>query len=203
MGPLADEKPWNPRDIAGCRRFLERVWRLFVDEQEGGAVRPELAQSDAEPDAELERALQRALKRVDEAFEGLNLNTAIAALMSFTNEATKRPGALGRSQAERLCLLLAPFAPHLAEELWSRLGHERSLGDEPWPEVDPRWLEEDEVEIAVQVKGKLRGRTRVPRTATQAEVEAAARAAVAPVLQGAEVVKAIYVPGKLVNLLTR
>jgi leucyl-tRNA synthetase len=207
MGPLADEKPWNPRDIAGCRRFVERVWRLLVDEEADEPVRGELAERavarDAAETLELERALNRAIARVNEAFVGLNLNTAIAALMTFVNEATKRPGTLSRSQAERLCLLLAPFAPHLAEELWSRLGHPTSLAAAPWPALDARFLEEDEVEIAVQVKGKLRGRARVSRAATQAEVEAAARAAVAQSLAGAEVIKTIYVPGKLVNLLIR
>jgi leucyl-tRNA synthetase len=170
-------------------------------------VRPELAAGaparDAAETLELERALNRAIARVDEAFVGLNLNTAIAALMTFVNEATKRPKALSRGQAERLCLLLAPFAPHVAEELWSRLGHATSLSAAPWPALDARYLEEDEVEIAVQVKGKLRGRARVSRAASQAEVEAAARAAVAQSLAGAEVIKTIYVPGKLVNLLTR
>jgi leucyl-tRNA synthetase len=208
MGPLADEKPWNPRDISGCRRFVERVWRLFVDEESSDALRPELrvdqqASALEGPTVELERSLNRALKRVDDSFAHLNFNTAIAALMSFVNDATKRSGALNRGQAERTVLALAPFAPHLAEELWSRLGNEGSVTRAPWPEVDPAFLEDDVIEMAVQVKGKLRGRVKVPRDADQAAVEAAARAAVAQSLEGAEVFKTIHVPGKLVNFLVR
>jgi leucyl-tRNA synthetase len=211
MGPLADEKPWNPRDISGCRRFVERVWRLFVDEDTEDALRPELA-VDQQPTAlegsalELERALNRTLKRVDDAFSGLNLNTAVAGLMSFVNDATRlrgEGGGMNRGQGERLCLALAPFAPHLAEELWSRLGNAGSVTLAPWPQVDERLLVDDEVEIVVQVKGKLRGRARVPREASQEHVEQAAREAVAQSIAGAEVFKTIYVPGKLVNFLTR
>jgi len=208
MGPLADEKPWNPRDISGCRRFVERAWRLFVDEASADPVRPELRVDQqtgalAGETLELERSLNRALKRVDDSFTHLNFNTAVAALMSFVNDATKRPGAMNRGQAERLVLALAPFAPHAAEELWERLGNEGSVTRAPWPRIDAAFLEDDEIELAVQVKGKLRGRVKVARDARPADVEAAAREAVAQSLEGAEVFKTILVPGKLVNFLVR
>jgi leucyl-tRNA synthetase len=206
MGPLADSKPWNPRDIAGSRRFLERLWRLFVDEEGDVPIRPQFAADQGaaglSPEAEaLERGLNRALQRVDDSFKGFNFNTAIAALMGFVNEATKRPDALTRGQAERLLLALAPFAPHMAEELWSRLGNSGSIQRAAWPQVDARWLVDDQVEIAVQVLGKLRARCSVPAGAEPAVVEAAARAAVPQYLEGKDVKRTIHVPGKLVNFI--
>ncbi|HVS10946.1 MAG TPA: leucine--tRNA ligase, partial [Planctomycetota bacterium] len=208
MGPLADSKPWNPRDIAGCRRFLERAWRLFVDEAGDDPLRPELsldqqAVSLAGESLELERALNRALKRVDESFERFNFNTAIAALMAFVNEATKRPQSLTRGQAERLVLALSPFAPHVAEDLWHRLGNPSELSRTPWPGVLPEFLGEEEIEIVVQVQGKLRGTVRVAKDAPQADVERAARESVPQWLEGKELVKTVVVPGRLVNLIVR
>jgi leucyl-tRNA synthetase len=123
--------------------------------------------------------------------------------MSWLNEASKRPGALTRSQAERFVLALSPFAPHFTEELWSRLGHSKSLAREPWPRVDPRYLVEEEIEYPVQVNGKLRGNVRVPRAASEAEIEAAAREAVARWLEEKSVVKTILVAGRLVNFVVR
>jgi leucyl-tRNA synthetase len=204
MGPLGDSKPWNPRDIPGCRRFLERVWRLLVDEDSPEPVRPHLLAGAAPPPLagrtlEFEKLLQRATRRMDEAYEHFNLNTGIAALMAFMNEAAGDPAALSRAQAERLVLLLAPLAPHVAEELWSRLGHAASLADAPWPAVDERYLVDDEIEIAVQVNGKLRGKLRVARQATQADVEGPARVVAGAHLAGKATKKVVYVPGKLVS----
>jgi leucyl-tRNA synthetase len=208
MGPLADSKPWNPRDIAGSRRFLERVWRLFVDEDAPAPLRPQLdvdqqASALEGPAEELERLLHRALKRVDDSFADFNFNTAIAALMSFVNEATRRTGALTRGQAERLLLALSPFAPHLCEELWSRLQNEGSITREPWPRVDAQYLTDDTVEVVVQVQGKVRGRVSLAKEASQEEVERAARAAVPQWLEGKRVVRTVVVPGKLVNLIVQ
>jgi leucyl-tRNA synthetase len=207
MGPLADSKPWNPRDIAGSRRFLERAWRLFVDEDAADPVRPHLRVDQQAlpegPAAELERSLNRALQRVDDSFKGFNFNTAIAALMGFVNEATRRVGALTRGQGERFLLALSPFAPHVADELWTRLGNEGSICLEAWPQVDPAWLEEDSVEIVVQVLGKVRGRVRLPKGASQPEVERAAREAVPQWLEGKQLVRTVVVPGKLVNLIVK
>jgi leucyl-tRNA synthetase len=202
MGPLADSKPWNPRDIAGSRRFLERVWKLFVDEQ-GAPIRPELLEvSSARPQGPslaLERFLNRVLERVNDSFEHFNFNTAIAALMEFVNEATKARAALRRGQAERFLQVLSPFAPHLCEELWSRLGHEQSIVRSGWPLPDPAYLTDEEQELVVQVNGKLRAKIRVPREAAEETVRAAAQAAAAEQLQGRTVKKAVVVPGRLVN----
>jgi leucyl-tRNA synthetase len=206
MGPLADSKPWNPRDIAGCRRFLDRAWRLFVDEESDAPVRPELQRDAGEPQGgslALERALHEALERVESAYHNFNLNTAVAALMTFVNEATKRTGALTRGQAERFTLALAPLAPHVAEELWRRLGHASSLSTAPWPKADPRYLARDEITLVVQVNGKKRGETTVPADAGREALEAAARGATGGHLDGKEVVKTVVVPGRLVNFVVR
>jgi leucyl-tRNA synthetase len=207
MGPLGDSQPWNPRDVPGCRRFLERAWRMIVDPEGHEPCRPGLAAAaSGPPQAEaldLERALARTLEQVDDSFEHFNFNTAIAGLMSFLNEVGKRPGALRRDQAERFVLALSPFAPHVAEELWERLGHEESVGRAPWPKPDPKYLEQDEYELVVQVQGKLRGKVRVAKSAPQAELEERARAAVAGQLDGKQIVKSIVVPGKLVNFVVK
>jgi len=208
MGPLADSKPWNPRDVPGCRRFLERVWRMIVDEDSSDPARPELLrpEPEGEPEGEaleLERALHRALQRVDDSFERMNFNTAIAGLMTFVNEAGRRPGALRRSQAERFVLALAPFAPHAAEELWERLGHAEGAAHAPWPRADQRYLVEEDFELVVQVLGRVRGRTRAPVGAPSEVLERLAREAVAEQLAGKEVVKTVVVPGRLVNFVVR
>jgi len=115
----------------------------------------------------------------------------------------KRPGALVRGQAERVVLALAPFAPHLAEELWERLGHAPSIAYAPWPAVDPAYLEEEDFELVVQVLGKVRGRTRAPRGATKEQLEALARQVVAAQLEGKQLVKTVIVPDRLVNFVVR
>jgi leucyl-tRNA synthetase len=208
MGPLADSKPWNPRDIPGCRRFLDRVWRLFVDPDAPSPIRSRFARGASEPPIEgetmaLERSLARALALVDQSFRQLNLNTAIAGLMTFLNDATKAPEAVSRDQASRFLRALAPFAPHAAEELWERMGETGGIARAPWPRADPRWLVEEEVEIAVQVSGKLRGTARIAVDADRAAQEAAAREAVRAQLEGREVLKVVVVPGKLVNFVAR
>ncbi|MCP3915082.1 MAG: leucine--tRNA ligase [bacterium] len=208
MGPLSDSKPWNPRDVPGCRRFLDRVWRIFVDEDGTDPVRPQFAQADAPPSAlegdtlEVERALNRCLKRVDDAFKHFNFNTAIAAFMSFLNEAKPRE-AITRDQAERFVRALSPFAPHVSEELWSRLGHDESVARAPWPEVREEFLVEDQFELVVQILGKVRGRAQASKEASKDDLEEIARAAVAEKLDGREIVKTIVVPGRLVNFVVK
>jgi leucyl-tRNA synthetase len=151
----------------------------------------------------LEKHLNRAIKRIDDSFGPFNFNTGIAALMSFVNEATKAPQAFTRSQAQRFVLALSPFAPHIGEELWARLGGEESVSRSPWPVVDERYLEDDEYELVVQVRGKVRGRACVAKGADNATLEEAARAAVAELLEGKEVVKVIVVPERLVNFVVK
>ncbi|MBL8725856.1 MAG: leucine--tRNA ligase [Planctomycetes bacterium] len=203
MGPLADSKPWNPKDVPGVHRFLQRSWRLAVPEFAEKGTLHEWLRQDRPDDPELEKALHRTLHKVDGDIERLAFNTAIAAMMIFVNEATKAVERLSRSQLLRYAQMLQPFAPHLAEELWARLGGQGLLARAPWPAVDPRLLVDDQVEIAVQVLGKVRGRAVVPNGCANDVAIAAARAAVAAQLEGKTVVKEIVVPGKLVNFVVK
>ena len=198
MGPLEAVKPWSMRGVEGVHRFLNRAYRLVCDD-ETQSVLP--AVSADTPSAEQARALHACIKKVTEDLDGMRFNTAISAMMEFVNAATgweRRP----RTVIEPFLLLLAPFAPHVAEELWAKLGHAQSLAHEPWPAFDPALLVEDTVEIAVQVNGKVRGRVRVPAAADQAAALAAAKAdaGVRVHLDGKTIRKEIVVPGKLINI---
>jgi leucyl-tRNA synthetase len=197
MGPLEVMKPWSTKGVEGITRFLDRVWRLVVADDGGISA----ALTDDPPAIEGMRVLHRTIRKVTEDLEALRFNTAIAQLMVFTNEMTRlerRP----RGLIEPFVLILSPFAPHLAEELWRRLGHRDSLAYEPWPGWDPALVVEDIVTVAVQVNGKLRATVELPRGSDQAAAHAAALAdeRVKRYLDGGEVRKTIYVPDKLVNL---
>ncbi len=195
MGPLDASKPWAPRDIIGPFRFLQRAWRLAVDERTG-----ELTMRD-EPDADVERQLHRTIAKVTDDIERLAYNTAIAALIELVNAATSA-GGLTRDQLQRFVLLLAPFAPHVAEELWAKLGHQQSLACEPWPSYDPALVTHDQVELPVQLQGKVRARVTVDADADPALIEAAVLAdeKVKAALAGRSVRKVVVVPGKIVNI---
>ena len=204
MGPLSDSKPWNPKDIPGVHRFLHRVWRLVVpEESEDGAVHASLQRDDVEADPDLERSLQKTIQKVEGDIERMAFNTAIAAMMIFVNDATKNRGALTRDQMVRFIVVLSPFAPHLAEELWSRLGQQSVLAAAEWPQVDTSMLEERTVELAVQVNGKVRARIQVAADAADEDVLATAREAAATHLEAVNVVKEIVVKGRLVNFVAR
>ena len=196
MGPLEASRPWATKDVVGAYRFLQRVWRVVVDENTG-AVRV----TDDDLDAGTLKALHRAIDGVSEDYANLRNNTAAAKLIEYTNHLTK-DGVTARGAVEPLVLMLAPLAPHLAEDLWHRLGHDTSLAHGPFPQADPRYLVEDSVEFPVQVNGKVRAKITVPADAAADAVEAAALAdeKVLAFLAGATPRKVIVVPGKLVNL---
>jgi leucyl-tRNA synthetase len=200
MGPLEQVKPWSTRGVEGTYRFLNRVWRLIAQNDPGAPGTLTAAQGSEEQ----LRLLHRTILKVTEDIEAMRFNTAIAALMEFVNAAYKWPQLPGQI-AEPFLLLLAPFAPHIAEELWQQLGHRTSLAYEPWPSADPYYLRTDTVEIAVQVNGKVRARLTVPVEAEEDEVLRIARSdeAVARHLGDRELGRAIYVPGRILNLVTR
>ncbi|MGE0433906.1 MAG: class I tRNA ligase family protein, partial [Planctomycetota bacterium] len=206
MGPLDAAKPWDPKGINGVHRFLGAMWRLVVaerlDKKGKPLVSPAIA-DDAEPDADTERMLHQTIRKVTEDIEGMRFNTALAQMMTFRNHVAKLDK-VPRSVIEPFVLLVSPFAPHLGEELWMILGHKKSLAYEPWPVFDPAKCEEQTLTIAVQVLGKTRGAIDVPRAATEAEIIAAAKAvpAVERQIEGKEIKKSIYVPGKIVNFIT-
>jgi leucyl-tRNA synthetase len=197
MGPLEASKPWNTNGVEGITRFLDRVWRLFVAED--GSAAANLV-TDA-PDLESRRILHRTIRKVTEDLDELKFNTAISQMMIFVNE-VNRLNRRSRELLEPFVLILAPFAPHLAEELWRRLGHPETLACETWPTWDPALVIEDQVTLAVQVNGKLRATLELPRDAAQDVVQSAALAdeRVRRFVDGAEIRKVIHVPNKLLNL---
>ena len=197
MGPLEQVKPWSTSDVDGVFRFLNRVWRLLIDAE--GDVHPRV--TDADPDRDARRVLHKTIKKVTEDIESLSFNTAIAAMMEFVN-AAKKWDAVPRTVAEPFVVLLSPFAPHLAEEVWERLGHDGSIEYVDWPEWDADALKRDVVEIAVQVNGTVRGTVEVAPDADEDVALAAAKEEpnVARHLEDATIRREIYVPGRIVNL---
>ena len=198
MGPLQAVKPWSTKGVEGVFRFLKRANRLVT----------ETALADREMTKAEAKSLNAMVKKVGEDLESLAFNTAISAMMVFINEAegfVKAGNGLPREYLEKFVLCLAPFAPHLGEELWAFLGHDASLAYEPWPGYDASALVENEVEIPVQVMGKLRGRIKVPVTATADEMRTLAEASpeVSKFLEGKTVVKVIAVPKRMVNFVVK
>jgi leucyl-tRNA synthetase len=199
MGPLEASRPWATKDVVGAHRFLQRVWRLVIDEQTGD-IR---VIDSADLDTDTLRLLHRTIAGVSEDYAALRNNTAVAKLIEYTNHLTKQHrDSVPRAAIEPLVLMLAPLAPHLAEELWQRLGSQTSLAHGPFPVADPDYLVEDTVEYPVQVNGKVRGRITVSANAGVDAVEAAALAdeKVQTFLAGATPKKVIVVAGRLVNL---
>jgi leucyl-tRNA synthetase len=200
MGPLEATKPWSMRGVEGVYRFLSRVWRLIIDDRAEDLKVGETVQ-DVAPDRDTQRKLHLTIRKVTEDLDSLRFNTAIAAMMEYSNHLTAlkiRP----KSALEPLVLLLAPFAPHIAEELWLALGHRETLAYEPWPTFDERLTRAAEVEIPVQINGKLRTRLTVAAETSREDLEKAALAdpRVQTLIEGKKIVKVIVVPGKLVNI---
>jgi len=202
MGPLEAQKPWNTRDIVGMSRFLNSVWRNIVGDEEKSS--PVKRVGDLPIEGDIERMMHRTIKKVGEDIEGLRFNTAIAELIKLNNEMTGMRQ-VPRALAENFAMLLSPFAPHIAEELWERLGHRQSLARQPWPKFDPQKLAEANIEIPVQVNGKLRDRIMVSAEAQEQEVLAAAEssAKVRQWLEGKTIAKRIYVQKKLVSFVVK
>ncbi|ONI82719.1 leucine--tRNA ligase [Saccharothrix sp. ALI-22-I] len=198
MGPMDVSRPWATKDVVGAQRFLQRLWRNLVDETTG-----ELRVTDVEPGEEALRLLHKTIAGVHDDYANLRYNTAGAKLIELNNHVTKHfPGGAPRVLAEPMVLMLAPLSPHVAEELWSKLGRTESLAHGPFPKADEKYLVEDTVQYPIQVNGKVKARVVVPASATADEVEAAALAdeKVAELLNGGKPRKVIVVPGRLVNV---
>jgi leucyl-tRNA synthetase len=203
MGPLEATKPWSTKGVNGVRNFLDRVWRLMIDTQsDDNRLLPSI--QNTEPTAEQNRVIHSTIMNVTRDIESLAINTPIARMMEFVNFFTKesiRP----RKAMETLVLLLAPYAPHIAEELWQALGHATTLAYEPWPEYDESLTKSAEVEVPLQINGKVRAKVTVSADATAEELERAARSheRIEEILGGKQIAKAIVVPGRMVNFVVK
>ncbi|MCK5472579.1 MAG: class I tRNA ligase family protein, partial [Planctomycetes bacterium] len=198
MGPLEATKPWNMQGVEGVHRFLQRAWRMIIDE-DSGRLCSEV--KEAEANIETLRLLNQTIKKVSDDIESFGFNTAISAMMIFTNHLLKesvRPKAV----IEKFILILSPFAPHTAEELWSKLGKKDTLAYESWPKYDSELIKEDEIELAVQVNGKIKEKIVVVADATEEEIKQKALASekVIEAMAGKEPKKVIIIKSRLVNI---
>lgn len=198
MGPLDASIAWSEKGLDGARRFLDRVWRLFVDESTGQINR---AIQDVEGNEDFIRTYHQTVKKVTEDYEGLRFNVAISQLMVFVNEAYKQE-VLPKSLLEGFVKLLSPVAPHIGEELWNRLGHNDTIAYEPWPTYEEKYLVKDEIEIVAQINGKVRAKIIISANASKEEMEKVAleNEKIKEAIEGKTVRKVIAVPGKLVNI---
>ena len=194
MGPLEVSKPWSSSGVEGAKKFITRVWNFFT----------EPSNLTDENDGTLTRVYHQTVKKVTDDFEALAFNTAISQLMIFMNAAYKA-GKCPREYAEGIIKLLSPVTPHVCEEMWSILGHDHTIAYEPWPVYDEKELEVDTIEIAVQVNGKLRGKISVGVDEEQDSALAKAKAHpdVKSFLEGKNIVKEIYVKGRIVNIVAK
>ncbi len=194
MGPLEVSKPWSTSAVAGARKFINRVWNFFT----------EPVNIIEEDDGKLTKIYHQTVKKVTNDFETLGFNTAIAQMMVFINEAYKA-GTCPRAYAEGFVKMISCITPHVGEEMWQLLGHEDTIAYEPWPTYDEAKCQEQAFEIALQVNGKIRNRISVPADISAADALATAKAdeRVAPLLEGMQIIKELYVPGKLVNLVVK
>jgi len=200
MGPLEVQKPWQMKDVEGVNRFLQRVWRLVVDEV-SGALNPRLSNAPAAAEPELQRTLHKTIKKVTSDTETLQMNTAIAQMMIFVNDATTAK-TLPREIIGAFLRLLSPYAPHICEELWNRLGEEELIANAEWPSWDSELVKDETITIVVQVNGKKRDELQVARDTEKEELERLALASenVQRFMEGKSPKRVIVVPGRLVNI---
>ena len=194
MGPLQVSKPWSTTGIAGVWRFIDRIWRL-ADEKP--------LTEDKAP-AEILKSLHKTIKKVTDDTATLNFNTAISQMMVYINDLSKLE-TLPREAWEPLVLMIAPYAPHLAEELWEKAGHKPSVANVSWPQYNEALTIDAEIQIVCQINGKVRAKIMLGKDATKEEIIAAAKANdnVKKYLDGATIVKEIVVPGKLVSFVVK
>lgn len=201
MGPLDTSRPWATKDVVGSQRFLQRLWRLAVNEDTG-----ELATTDANLSEDDLKQLHRTIAGVRDDYENLRLNTVVAKLIEYVNYLTKTYRTEApRAAVEPIAQLVSPIAPHIAEELWQRFGHDETITYQPFPAFEEKYLVDDEIEVPVQINGKVKARINVAADADQEGVfeVALADAKIAELTSGKNVVKKIYVPGRMVNLVVK
>ncbi|MDN8634909.1 MULTISPECIES: leucine--tRNA ligase [Corynebacterium] len=201
MGPLDTSRPWATKDVVGSQRFLQRLWRLAVNEDTG-----ELATTDANLSEDDLKQLHRTIAGVRDDYENLRLNTVVAKLIEYVNYLTKTYRTEApRAAVEPIAQLVSPIAPHIAEELWQRFGHDETITYQPFPTFEEKYLVDDEIEVPVQINGKVKARINVAADADQEGVfeVALADAKIAELTSGKNVVKKIYVPGRMVNLVVK
>ncbi|MDU4569691.1 leucine--tRNA ligase [Corynebacterium sp.] len=201
MGPLDTSRPWATKDVVGSQRFLQRLWRLAVNEDTG-----ELATTDANLSEDDLKQLHRTIAGVRDDYENLRLNTVVAKLIEYVNYLTKTYRTEApRAAVEPIAQLVSPIAPHIAEELWQRFGHDETITYQPFPAFEEKYLVDDEIEVPVQINGKVKARINVAADADQEAVfeVVLADAKIAELTSGKNVVKKIYVPGRMVNLVVK
>jgi len=201
MGPLEASKPWNPRDVAGVHRFLNRVWRMIID-TDTGKLNAEVR--NVEADEESLTILHKTIKKVEQDIERFAFHTAISQMMIFVNEMFNKP-VRPKAVMEQFVLILSPFAPHIAEELWQRLGHDNTLAYEPWPRYREELTQEKVIELPIQVNGKLRSRIRLAADADEPTIreQALANDRIQQIIAGKQIVRVIVIPSRLVNIVVR
>ena len=192
MGPLNSDKPWDPNGIAGSKNFLDRVWRLFV---ESGKIKDE-------ENKNLEREYHYTVKKVTNDYESMSFNTAIAQMMIFINQAYKE-NVLPKKYAEGFLQLLNPVAPHITEELWNKLGHNESIAYEPWPTYDEEKTKSNNINLPIQINGKLRATIDIPVDEDESKIKELAHEAVKEKLEGKTIVKEIYVKNRIYNIVVK
>ena len=192
MGPIDSAKPWDPNGIDGSKKFLDRVWRLFI---ESGKIKNE-------PNKNLEKVYHYTVKKVTNDYETMNFNTAISQMMIFINSVNKED-VLPKEYAEGFLKLLNPVAPHITEELWNKLGHDDTISYEPWPTYDEAKTIDDEIEIPVQVNGKLKTTVMISLNEDEASVKEKVHSALEGKLDGKSIVKEIYVKNKIYNVVVK
>jgi len=197
MGPLDQDRPWETKSVIGSHRLLQRVWRNLIDESTGAVTVVDTAPSDS-----LKRMLHRTIAAVGEAMEGLRFNSAIARITELNNELSRRAEPVSREVAQALVLMLGPLVPHIAEELWKRLGNSTSIVHEQFPAAQPDFLVDESVELPVQVNGKVRSRIVVESGLEEEALRGAALSdpRIEELLRGKEIRKVIVIRDRLVNI---
>ncbi|KGO28023.1 hypothetical protein Q757_07300, partial [Oenococcus alcoholitolerans] len=199
MGPLTQAKPWNTDSLAGIRRYLDRVWRLFVDDD--GALDPAIVD---ENDHKLDKIFNQTVKKVTEDYSNMHFNTAISQLMVFINEANKVEK-LPKDYMSAFLQLLNPVAPHITEELWQRLGHKETIAYASWPKYDPNKIAEDNLDMAIQINGKVRSHIEVASDITAADLSKAAleNDRIKELTHDKKIVKVIAIPKRIINIVVK